>query len=489
MKKLLRFGEVLLSAAIATTMLSACSDKPPASKSPDSQTVSVGSDGSKEVPTLTWYQIGNAPTDLQAGIDNINSYIVDKVGAKIDIKYYTWGEYEEKINNMLNTGEYFDIMFAHTTYFTGHASQGKFLKLDDKLNTVAPELKSFVQDELWKAVTIKDGIYGVPTAKDSAATQYFAFDKAMVEKYSIDLNSITSLDTLEPVLKKIKEGEEKETGKKVYPFYLHKEGYTAWQTDYDNYIKWDDETATVQNTFERPEIQEIFETLHRWADEGLINPDASTLDNAPKYRICFAAQAFPGAEEGWKAEYGYEIVSVPFTQPIISSNTVHGSVNVISANSKYPDEALKFLQLANTDRTLRDMIAYGIENTHWKSNGDGTITKIGDKYNTATYCQASTYTLSPIAPNPSNQYELVKEMTKNAKAHIILGFAFDDTKVSTEAANINATIDKYKAELYTGVYSGTTADYLKKLNDELKSAGMEKMLAEIQSQVNTFLGK
>lgn len=51
-------------------------------------------------------------------------------------------------------------------------------------------------------------IYGVPTYKDSSVTQYFVWDKAVADKYGIDINSIKSYEDLYPALKKIKEGKE-----------------------------------------------------------------------------------------------------------------------------------------------------------------------------------------------------------------------------------------------------------------------------------------
>ena len=489
---------VLMAAILCMGVLGACGQEKAAGS--ETSTSEAGTDtvesgepeatpaGDGEAVTVMWQQIGTPPPNLAEVVEEMNAYSREKIGVEVDLRFFDWGEYETGINNMLNTGEDYDIAFVNTTIFTGHARQGKFLDLTDRLEDT-PGLTDLIPEEVWRGVTVKGEIAGVPTYKDTAATQYVAFDKAMVDKYDIDLDAIKTLQDLDPVVRQIKEGEEAESGATFYPLPLNTDGIAPFLTLYDSFVRYDDQDAQAANIYERPDLKEDFALVHKWWEDGLINPDASTKDDAGKYRACFVYQGFEGSEQILSVDRGYEIVHTPITEAIFSSETVQGSVNAINASSQHPAEALKYLELVNTDNYLRNMYAYGMPGVDFEENDDGTVTRLTDTWSAATYSQASWFDMSPVTPNPPDQYSKVEEANKNAKAHVLLGFTLDDEPIASQWVNTNAVIDKYKAELRTGAYQGTTEEFLAKMNSELEAAGLQEVLEEIQKQVDEFLEK
>ena len=79
------------------------------------------------------------------------------------------------------------------------------------------------------------------------------------------------------------------------------------------------------------------------------------------------AQGWEGAEVGWGFNNGVEqYYSKRYRGPFMTSETIQGSINCIGSGSSKKSEALKYLQLVNTDPTFRNMLAYGIEGTNWE---------------------------------------------------------------------------------------------------------------------------
>ncbi|MFR6589199.1 MAG: hypothetical protein ACLURV_02280 [Gallintestinimicrobium sp.] len=123
------------------------------------------------------------------------------------------------MNNIVNTGEYFDLMFVNNTNYTKFVNLNALADITDLVQSETPELYDFIPEDLWKGATIKEKIYAVPTYKDSSMTQFWMLDDSIVQKYDIDMESIKDFATLDPVIHTIKEGE----GKSVYPIHLARE--------------------------------------------------------------------------------------------------------------------------------------------------------------------------------------------------------------------------------------------------------------------------
>lgn len=84
----------------------------------------------------------------------------------------------------------------------------------------------------------------------------------------------------------------------------------------------------------------------------------------------------PYAENIWDKNTGgkYKVVTQPIAEtPIIKNNSVTGAIQAVSVTSQHPEEAVKFLDLLNTDEYLRNLVDKGIEGTHYKELDDGKI--------------------------------------------------------------------------------------------------------------------
>ena len=305
-----------------------------------------------EAPTLIWWTVGGTPADdFEDAVAEISDYIEEKIGVRMEVKIAGWSDYETKMNNIINTGEYFDIMFVNNKNYTKFVNLNALEDITDLVQTEAPDLYDFVPQELWTGAEVKGSIYAVPTYKDSSLTQFWMLDDSYVQKYDIDVESIKDFETLDPVVRKIKEGE----GKSFYPLQLHRGGlWNGFFNDYDGLtagldpigVKMDDKSRTVVCTLEQDDIKENLNYLHSWYQDGIINPDANVVTEQAKGAIFANAQAWPASVTTFETQYGVEKFDMTKVYgPVYSTNTIRASMNAISANSKYKKEALKLLQL------------------------------------------------------------------------------------------------------------------------------------------------
>lgn len=441
-----------------------------------------------EVPTLVWWLIGNLPQDLDQVVEKINAYTSEKIGVKVDIKMASWGEWDQKVNQIVNTGEKFDIMFGDYTYYGKFVQKGAFADITDLVQKETPDLYKFIPEKVWEGTKVDGKIYSVPTYKDSSMTQYWMIDDTYAKKYNIDVTSLKTMDDLDKVVTKIKQGE----GKNVYPIELEQnEGFPAVLGNYDDLalclqpigVRFDDKSRKVVSVLEQPDSMANLEMLHKWYQEGIINPDAPTTKDYQKGKIFMSAQGFPGAELSWQSQMGVaKYDTIPVLGPIYSDSTIQGSVNGISSNSEHKAEALKLLQLVNTDKKLRDMLAYGLEGTDFNYTSDGTVKTITDAWGGGNYAVGTFFNMSTQEGAPKDQWDLVKKQNEEAASSTCLGFTPDTKNLANELTNCQAVWDKYRYELKTGASDPKVM--VPKIVAEMKAAGMDKIISAIQFQID-----
>lgn len=466
----------------------AVNTKPSESKS-DSTAAQTTGEKKGVMPTVVWWTVGGTvPSDFDKSMDTINEYLVDKLHIKLDLKVAGYGNYQDKMNTIINSGEYYDMMFVNNTDYGKYVGLGAFDNITDKVQSVTPDLYHLIPEELWNGVRLNTNVYSVPTYKDSSLTQFFCFDDQYVQKYHIDVNAIKTMEDLDAPFKAMKAGE----GKGFYPLQMT-QGSHGFDYGYDGLagglgvigVKYDDTNRKVVDILEQPDYIAQLKLLHKWYMEGIINPDANVVTEDSKKLPFFSAQGWPSAVSNWQTLYGvkkYDAVKV--FGPVYSTESIQGSMNAISSGSKYKDQCLLLLQLVNTDSKLRDMLAYGIEGRDFRYVGDGIIKKLSDTWPLAAYTQGTFFDMSVTDDTNPQQWKEVEKQNEEATPSTCLGFSLDITNIQSEMSNCQAVWDKYRFDLQTGASDPDKARL--RCIKELKSAGLDTILSEAQKQINEY---
>ena len=460
-----------------------------------------GGNNTADVPTVSWYTIGGTqPGNFDDVVATMSAYTEEQIGVKLKLYLNEWKVYKEKFQTMINGGDDFDIMFASSDYYSTFVNRGAFLDITEKVKEVTPEMEEFIPDNLWEGVQIGGKVYAVPTYKDSSMTQFWWYDDSLVQKYNLDIENAKTMDDLTEIFKTVKEGE----GDAFYPVYLTQGNpWNGFWNDYDDLcsglgglvgVQIADDTRKVVVPLEQEDMMHNMKLLHEWYQAGYINPDANV--SGDNYTKCFFGngQAWPSAAVGQAQSQGvakYDYVKV--SEPLYTSGTVQGSLNCISKNSKNPDAALKMLQLANLDRTFRDMLAYGKEGVDFNYvDKDNGVVKLEESSSwtkgCAKYAQASFFNMSRLDTEPETQYDEIKAQNEEAISSVCMGFVFDPTNVQSEIATCNTIWSQSaKADLLTGAVD--PEEKVPTLMEELRAAGLDTIIEEAQRQVDEFFAK
>lgn len=354
------------------------------------------------IPVITWYQVGSGqPANIDSWTEKANAYLEEKIGVHINVQCVSWGPWGDRRSVIVQTNEPYDIMFTDASTYANDVKMGAFADLTDML-AECPGIAEAIPADFIDATKIDGRIYGIPAYKDSAAQQFFVWTKEQVDAYYPDYANVHTMEDATAALQALKDG----TGEP--PLLLNKDGISAIPENcYDGMgiglsalgVSYRDGSNKVVAVYEQPDVMDQFKLVQQWMDAGLINSDAATASEATGMCGVGLAQGWPAAAKGWGDGRGAEVVVSTYREPVLSTQTALGSMACISASSPHKLEALKLIELVNTDTTFRDMMAYGEEGVNFEyvdyTRGDtGEVEKRVHKINTdwtlAAYTQGKT---------------------------------------------------------------------------------------------------
>ncbi len=493
-KRLLAAG---LMAVLAFGTLAGCGDSGDGGKADSTNDGSSAGDksdsgsgaGNGEIVNLKWVTIGNGmPDNYDSWISKVNDYIGDKIGVNLQMEVIPWGGWDDRRNIIISTNEPYDIIFGNGKNYVADIALGAYADITDLIETNMPELNKMMPEECWTGVRVDDRIYGVPTYKDSSISNYAIWDKELVEEYSLDIASMTELDSLTETFEKLK------ADKNDYPVYIKNDGIYHIFDVYDQIgsgtqilgVRYDDQDAKVCFTLEEPDINAELQTIHEWFKKGIINPDAATLTEGRVYNMWRVGQGWESAAiTSWGPQMGKDVTVQKMGDTILSNETVRGSINMISTNTKYPEKCLQLLDLVNTDTKLRDMFYYGEEGVDFEYTDDNKAHKLNNDWELAGYTQATYFTVTPVDTDEYGQWDEIKALNEQAVPSVMLGFTFDTSSVADKLSNCSEIWLRYRSEVMTGVQD--PAVVVPQIKEELMKAGWQDVMDEAQRQVDEFI--
>ncbi len=496
-----RTKPILLIAVLAmATILGACSS----SESPKS-TDNPGNAGGnpvdlEETVELTWAVINFGKMDDAKQVsEEISKITKEKINVTVNLVGIDVSAWNQQMNLMLASNEKLDLVV--TSPFFGYANQvakGQLIPLDELLAQYGAGIKSTMPEAMYNGTKVSGKIYGVPSIRDFASDFGIIMRKDLIEAHDIDASTLGTWTDLEPVFDKIKANEPT-----IYPLVQNTQTQTIAQmmyqgkidplVDFLGVLNIEDDNLTVVNLFEQPYYKETIELVHKWYKSGYINPDVATTTETAISLIA-ANKAFsslsnmkPGFAEQESRPMGKEMIQVSFTDPISVSTSASAYMLSIPRNSKHPEKAMELMNLIYTDPDIVNLYTNGIEGTHYVKSSDGLLTlpegttETGYQFN---QWQVGNNFLSHVWEGMSPDiWEQTKAFNDNAVVAKTLGFLYDMNSVKTEVAAVTNVVNKYKVGLESGVLDPSNLD---KFNKELKSAGLDKIIAEKQRQIDAW---
>lgn len=454
---------------------------------------SSNGEGNDEVVTLEVYQVGDAPKNLDDLTAKINEISEEEIGVKVKFNYIGWGDYSEKMGVMVSAGDEFDIAFASN--YLVNAQKGAYADLTELIDEHAAGFFDSIDDIYYDGNVIDGKMYAFPVNGNVFAQQMLTFDAEVLDKYDLDISNVNSYGDALAALEVVKANE-----LETVPFAIGKD-FRANLGNFDYIlgdklpfaVNIDGDHDKIINALETEEGMTRLKEIRELFLAGVIPQDAAT--STTSYDLSSGTWFMRGETQG-PADYGdsllsqvagKEIVSRPLNSGLKSTDQAQMANFIVAQNSKHKEEAVKWLNLLNTNAEMMNTLVYGLEGEAWEKVDDSHL-KFLDGYKEGYHMAAWNTGNSELLLQPEHVTdEMIAQReidTANAVVSPILGFNLITEDIETEIANLLNVMDEFGAVINTGTVDPVveTANLITKL----EAAGWTTVLEEMQSQYDAF---
>lgn len=513
---------VLLTLAMATTMLAGCGDKKTAdselgenyesssaqqseeSQEESSDTAEESSEGSSAEPggaageldysehvDLVFYLLGDAPVGLQSVQDAINEILEEKVNASVEFQFATWTDWGEKYKMTLTTGGADLIYTANWNSFGQLAQSGAFLGLDDLLDTVSPDLKAAIDPAALNGCKVNGEVMTVPCLWKQYTCPGIEYREDLREKY--DLPVPDSLENLKAYLQGIKDNDPSQG---LLPNGNGILGYETTHVASGAYGQrvYIENPSKIEEYWFSDQFVEDMKLMKEWADLGFWSRStlSDTTDPFERYEngmfVCMPSgnnpnkyttrvEAWASQHPEWKTAYH----TYSEADGYVWSTTPTADATAITKDCKNPERAMKVLELLIMDKELNLLTQYGIEGVHYEIAEDGTYKNLSPDFG---YEALNAWSLRNPAYKLANgqggvlmqemfdHYAEVIEEKGTPSVDPFGSFAEDTSSYSAEKAAVDDVCSEYLKPLEAGLVDDVEAS-VETFREKVKAAGLD----------------
>ncbi|MBQ2615139.1 MAG: extracellular solute-binding protein [Clostridia bacterium] len=360
--------------------------------------VGCGNNGGGDGTKITWWERNDVSAYLPNGNNDIKAFqmIAEQNGIELEFMHPMQGEQNNQFNVMIASGDLPDIVCYEWAGYQGGADRaiadGVIIALDEYIaQGKLPNYKKALEENgVMDLVKTPNGhiagFHGIKGDLSMNASFGPTIRKDWLDKLGMEVP--TTIDEWEKVLVAFRDGDPNGNGKKdEMPLTAVPNFYGAFGLVYENFYVSPEGEFTFTNM--GPRYKAFLETMNRWYEMGLINPEYPTMDT--KTRDSYITGDIAGAYVGYTgSQYGnyiaakkddpeFKLVGTPWPKgeegvawiPALGFRRVlRTAVAAISAKSKNIDAALKLLDSFYSEENT-ELLNWGIEGETYEKTADG----------------------------------------------------------------------------------------------------------------------
>lgn len=454
-----------------------------------------------EYPTITVCSVHTASAEANQRIsEEISKITRKKAGCNVKIIGYKMNDYEDELSVLYHSGQLPDVFAAfELDSYERWISMGAVIEIDDLLKPYRSDLSPYIRDKEWLIAYLNDKVYGIPSCTSDSKCMGFVFRRDIAETLKIDWRSIKTMDQLHEMLLSVKEHYPDMNlivphGGRIIPRMIQ----DRLGNNIGVLVDKDKDSNVVENFYKSEYFYNLCLQMREWHQQGLFM-DKAYMGKEDRQSYLAQGDSFGSFLNLSEisifniARYvEYPMAAVQLAPRIADSDSCN-MIWCISRDSKNPELAMKVLNLMYTDGEISRLLAYGQEGIDYEFAAPGYVKPAKN----SDYISSEQWTSKVWSWPVGVEIEQWQEEDKlldyvvfwddPVKDSPALGFLFDVSEVRIEVDACQNIIDKYENALLCGELWPKTG--IDSFNQELELAGIDRVIAEKQRQLDEFIKK
>lgn len=438
--------------------------------------------------------------------ERINELTMRDLNMKVNLMPITWDTYNSKMPMMLAAQEPIDISFVFAFSLPSFIDQGYIVDAS-KYEEYTKDLYKVLGDDL-QGGYIGNMLAGFPMMNVRGTPSGIFVRKDIFEElgykesdFNVTTDDMSSFKQLTDLFAKVKEKYPDITPFNGFrTFGLNTITYVDGVGDNFGVLENYGQTDKITNYYESEQFKDFALINREWFNKGYSSKDIAVDKELGQAKMkagktfAFFASYGANALTDVKSQTGYDTVLIPVSKKMKSTTAVNGALNVVLNTSADKAKAFQFLNWAYNSKEFNDLLNWGVPDKDWVVNADGQadypegINATNVNYHSDYgFIYPNQYLMTPWAGSPKDIWERYKSFSDDALPSKAFGFTFDSSSVAMEQAQLATVLAKYENAISFGAVE--PEPILKKFNEELYNAGLQKVMDEKQKQLDAWLAK
>ncbi|MFY9177472.1 MAG: ABC transporter substrate-binding protein [Caldicoprobacterales bacterium] len=406
--------------------------------------------------------------DYKDTVAQLNAKLKDSINANVEITFVAFDELDREYPLIFNSKEIYDVVYTSSKATPGYftmVEQESLQELDDLLPVYASNVWEMIKPSIWEDARYKGKIYGIPLCQEKYRANGYIYRGDLLEKYEIE--PLISLEGMEEFMDTLLEeevgmtpiGMTEDSAMSLYDMLvdLNPDWIPAPGIPHSSlYLvsKSRDNISSILCPVFSTEFMEFAKEMKDWAEKGYWREEVLTEDriagldsgkDASMFvNLCDLSNGF--SEGKYKffcfGEGNHKVIKESAATDLLS----------ISADSRNGERALMMLEFIMENEEFKEFLTYGMQ---------GQIFKGVKEKDMLDY------------------YENISIKDPYGK------FTFDASPVEQEIQNVVRVNSQYGIPILLGK-AGDPETAVKKYREELKAAGIQKVIDTVQEQLKDF---